>query len=140
MTSVPWRERNLLAHPLVWGCVVLTALNDHVLKSAYPGHLTGKISDFAGLFFFPVLAAEVIVRLFPSSTPAYVDLARAAALSGGALFTAAKLSHEFRDVLVEVVGSFGLAIRVVCDPSDLVALAALPAACLFALRRNIHES
>jgi len=38
------------------GLAVL-ALNDHVLKGAdvLPGWLTGKLSDFAGLLFFPLL-------------------------------------------------------------------------------------
>ena len=31
-------------------------VNDHVLKDAYSSWLTGKLSDFAGLYFFPVAA------------------------------------------------------------------------------------
>jgi hypothetical protein len=38
----------------------LLVLNDHWLKSHYPGSITGKLSDFAGLFFFPVLLAALI--------------------------------------------------------------------------------
>jgi hypothetical protein len=34
--------------------VALLLLNDHVLKTAWPGSLTGKLSDFAGLAFFPL--------------------------------------------------------------------------------------
>jgi hypothetical protein len=34
--------------------------NDHVLKAAYPSWLTGKLSDFAGLFFFPFLLGAVV--------------------------------------------------------------------------------
>lgn len=38
--------------PLFLIALVLLLLNDHVLKYAYPGWLTGKLSDFAGLFVF----------------------------------------------------------------------------------------
>ena len=47
---------SLLLHPLPLAAIALTALNDHLLKGsgALPGWLTGKLSDFAGLFFFPI--------------------------------------------------------------------------------------
>ena len=44
-----------LTHPFVLAALVLTALNDHYFKYKYPGLVTGKISDFTGLFFFPLL-------------------------------------------------------------------------------------
>lgn len=44
--------------PLV--AVALLVLNDHVLKALAPGFLTGKISDFAGLFFFPLFLADLV--------------------------------------------------------------------------------
>jgi len=63
VTSVrvhPTRSRmvalDALSHPLSVGATGLLILNDHVLKSAMPGLVTGKLSDFAGLFFFPFLA------------------------------------------------------------------------------------
>lgn len=42
-------------HPVAIGAVALLALNDHVLKHAYPGFVTGKLSDVAGMVFFPLL-------------------------------------------------------------------------------------
>ena len=33
----------------------LLALNDHFLKTAWPGWFSGKLSDFAGMMFFPFL-------------------------------------------------------------------------------------
>lgn len=44
-----------LLHPVVLASIALLVLNDHVLKSAVPGLLTGKISDIAGLLFFPLV-------------------------------------------------------------------------------------
>ncbi len=40
----------------------LLALNDHYLKAAHPGYLTGKLSDFAGLFLVGLLAIAVVPR------------------------------------------------------------------------------
>lgn len=53
----------LLCHPAVIAAVLICALNDHVLKGSgwLPGAVTGKVSDVAGLFFFPVLVAVVLV-------------------------------------------------------------------------------
>jgi len=50
-------ERSLraLGHPLSLASVAFLVANDHLLKRAYPSVLTGKLSDFAGLFFFPFL-------------------------------------------------------------------------------------
>jgi hypothetical protein len=39
--------------------VLLLALNDHVLKAAWPGWWTGKLSDAAGMVFFPLLLQSV---------------------------------------------------------------------------------
>lgn len=44
-----------LLHPLALFAVAVMALNDHVLKQSSPSALTGKLSDFAGLLFFPLL-------------------------------------------------------------------------------------
>lgn len=45
---------NVLRHPLFLFCLLLLVLNDHVLKQAYHNSITGKLSDFAGLFIFPI--------------------------------------------------------------------------------------
>ena len=46
------RPSRALLHPLWLGSLALLVLNDHVLKGAglLPGVLTGKLSDFAGVF------------------------------------------------------------------------------------------
>lgn len=43
-----------LTHPVVLVPLILTGLNDHYLKYEFNNFLTGKISDFCGLFFFPI--------------------------------------------------------------------------------------
>ncbi|MEI9940107.1 MAG: hypothetical protein WDO69_23040 [Pseudomonadota bacterium] len=52
------RERSLgapLLHPLAVLSVVVLVANDHWLKHAHPGLLSGKLSDFAGVFLLPLL-------------------------------------------------------------------------------------
>lgn len=43
-----------LLHPIPLLAIGLLVLNDHVLKQAMGGPVTGKMSDFAGLIFFPL--------------------------------------------------------------------------------------
>lgn len=51
-------------HPATWVSVFTLLINDHILKSAYPSWFTGKISDFAGIFFFPFVVAAVFSIIF----------------------------------------------------------------------------
>lgn len=54
-------RRFLCEHPLVLTAVFLVAVNDHILKqSVLAGAVTGKLSDFAGLFFFPFLLLDLL--------------------------------------------------------------------------------
>jgi hypothetical protein len=60
--------------------VLTMALNDHVLKRAYPGLVTGKLSDVAGMVFFPLLLALLVRPLLSRArvTARGADLALAA--------------------------------------------------------------
>ena len=44
-----------LLRPFVGSSIVVLIVNDHLLKQRWPGLVTGKLSDVAGLVFFPVL-------------------------------------------------------------------------------------
>ena len=56
---------DLLLHPAAFGAIVLLVLNDHIFKAAFPGPITGKLSDVAGLIIAPlVLVALVEVALW----------------------------------------------------------------------------
>ena len=44
-----------LLHPVAALAVVTLVLNDHVGKAMWPGTVTGKLSDIAGLVFFPLV-------------------------------------------------------------------------------------
>ncbi|MBX3225036.1 MAG: hypothetical protein KF795_31250 [Labilithrix sp.] len=44
-----------MTRPLAIVAVLVLFVNDHVLKQAWPGLVTGKLSDIAGMIFFPLL-------------------------------------------------------------------------------------
>lgn len=44
-----------LLHPVAVAALLVMVVNDHWAKAAYPGWVTGKLSDFAGVCFFPFL-------------------------------------------------------------------------------------
>ena len=49
-----------LGHPATVIALLVLVVNDHVLKAAYPGWVTGKLSDAAGLVLAPPLLAAVL--------------------------------------------------------------------------------
>lgn len=125
-----------LYHPLPLSAVLVLAVNDHLLKGAglLPGWLTGKLSDVAGLFFFPLLLcalARGATRLAARREREIEDrgaLAMAAVLSTGAVFTAIKLCPP---VNAWVAGVWGV---MVMDATDLFTLPVLPLSAAFMLR------
>jgi hypothetical protein len=60
------RATHPLLHPVSLAAIALLVVNDHVLKAAWPGALTGKLSDLAGLAFFPLLLAAVAREVRPA--------------------------------------------------------------------------
>lgn len=76
-----------LAGPLPLLAIALLILNDHVLKARVPGVATGKLSDLAGMVFFPLLLAAMAehVGLRRRGTVAI------AAVATGTVFAAIKL-------------------------------------------------
>lgn len=132
-----------LAH---WPSLVAVAIllaNDHVLKVRYPSWLTGKLSDLAGLYFAPYLfltTGLAIVWLAQAvggrGRPGRAALPRRAVealatwlyLATGIAFAALKLSPTTAAPVLAVAESvLGGPLRVAADPSDLLALAVLPA-------------
>lgn len=102
-----WRAR-LVVHPLTVASVVLLAVNDHWLKAQWPGMVTGKLSDVAGVWMVGALliAAMGSVRWGAAVT----------ALA----FVALKTLPETAEWAAPVLG--GVTRR---DPTDVVALLAL---------------
>ncbi len=116
----------------VLGAVALTALNDHLLKEAYPGVITGKISDFTGLFFFPFFLCALIEFCARIQFSRRVFLL--AQLTSTLLFLVFKYESHAREFLTALFEEYLFAIQITPDPTDLVALIALPIAYLLARR------
>jgi hypothetical protein len=123
-----------LASPWPIAAVLVLATNDHVAKSwaAAPRWLTGKASDVAGLFFFPLLLAALVDGakrcLVSRHVERRVSLTAGMAILTGCAFSAIKLSGTARSLAEPWLGS------IAPDPTDLVALPMLALSVLFASR------
>ena len=84
-----------LVRPCVLVAVALLVVNDHVLKSAAPGVVTGKLSDFAGLAFFPLLLAAAAEMLGVRRGMRTIVIAT---IATGVVFASIKLSVSAGDV------------------------------------------
>ena len=60
------RPRDFLLSPELLAGVAVLALNDRILKRAFPGLVTGKLSDAAGLLFLPLFIAALVSLLEPA--------------------------------------------------------------------------
>lgn len=124
--------------------IAVLLANDHLLKARYPSWLTGKLSDFAGLYFAPFLVLVALLLPFwlaargasaspqqrPARAYAPMDLLVAATfVATGVAFAAVKASPETaRPVLRFAETVAGTAFALVADPTDLLALGILPIA------------
>jgi hypothetical protein len=106
--------------------ILLLLGNDHLLKGSglLPGWLTGKLSDLAGLFFFPILLVTLLDPLAPRWLRGR-SLSLLCAAATGLVFAALKLSPALNALVAARWGS------IVLDPTDLFALPALGLALLF---------
>lgn len=121
--------RRALLHPAWIGALALLVLNDHALKGAgvLPGWLTGKLSDFAGLF----VAGVLLAALARARTARRVAIAQAVVGMG---FTAFKLVPILSVAANAIYGLVGLSWVVVTDPTDLLALPTLALAYVLVVR------
>ena len=115
-----------LAHPLSWLAVAILLCNDHLFKTLTPSWFTGKLSDFAGLFFFPFVLAALLSlpldRLRASSRKA----GGLAILITGVCFALIKLVPVINSLASEVLSQvIGYRTTFVLDPTDLLALSML---------------
>ena len=113
-------------HSLPVLAVLLTALNDHYLKYAYPSFLTGKISDFAGVFFFPIFLCALwnISRNLFSSKFHWITLRQGiiAIAVTDLIFVMVKMVPAVTYAYIKMLGAIGYPSRVTRDPGDLAAL------------------
>lgn len=114
----------LLGHPLVTGSVVLLLLNDHLFRVNYPSSLTGKLSDFCWLLFFPLILAIPLSIVIPGRARYQQKVVFFSSLSlTGLVFILANTVTSFRQFLEQLLGSVTRSeFRITQDPTDLVAL------------------
>lgn len=104
--------------------------NDWWGKAAYPGWLTGKLSDAAGLVLAPLalsaalgcalyLAAALGAPVAPALGPRRLGAAIAVVALG---FSACKLSPQVASGVAQALAYLGGSPRIVADPTDLLAL------------------
>lgn len=145
-----------LLHPVVLLAIGVLLVNDHVLKAAWPGVVTGKLSDFAGLLFFPLFLQAVwevgAAAVGRGGQPSRTVLVGAIVATGTA-FAAIQLVPMATDGyrhglgLLQWLAGLPLAIltgqpghgpvpaQLTPDPTDLLALAVLPLVYLIGRRR-----
>jgi hypothetical protein len=115
--------RTLASPGFVFALVVLV-LNDHLLKQAWPGFVTGKLSDVAGLVVAPLLLAV------PLSVVRVARPAPVAIMATGIGFTLTKTSAAGAAITSDLWSLTGIATHIRADVTDLSALPALYAAWL----------
>jgi hypothetical protein len=125
-------------HPVPASAMILMALNDHWLKREWPSWLTGKLSDFLGVFYFPLLLIaffclfqNYVLRQRPLRYITRVNLATSMVVTVG-LMAALKLSPTVARLVAEEFSRVFFRIRIVPDPTDLVALSSLALTYFFA--------
>lgn len=108
-----------LAAPLSVLSLVVLVLNDHVLKQAWPGLVTGKLSDFAGLVVAPLLLAVLLAAVgVRRALPVAIGLT-------GLGFVFAKTSIAGAAATSAVWSLTGIPTLIRADVTDLVALPTL---------------
>jgi hypothetical protein len=116
-----------LTHGITLLSIALLLLNDHLLKLVAPSFLTGKLSDFAGLFFFPfLLAALLSLLLWPwrCNRPRWVGVLAVAITA--VTFVLVKVTFWGHAWAIHGLSSvLGHPITIARDPTDLIALVML---------------
>ena len=108
------RQYNLLLHPFFLLNLLLLLLNDFLFKYEFHNWLTGKLSDFSGLFVFAVF----FIVLFPSSKKLVIILV--------ALFFWWWKSEWSTPLILLLNNRLNIPVQRVIDYTDLYALFVLP--------------
>jgi hypothetical protein len=112
-----------LSHPVSLAGLGLLLLNDHVFKQLWPGTVTGKLSDLAGMVMFPPLLAAIVSLCVPRM-PAKI-LAVTALLLTGLGFSLVKLDSGLSAAVSGWLSAVAGPSLLRADSTDLLALPAL---------------
>ncbi len=146
-----------LLHPIPLLALVVLVLNDHRWKHAFHNGITGKLSDVAGMVFFPLLLQAAGEMVLAGAGRPWGPSRRAllvAVIATGVVFGLAKTWVPATELVRTAAGLVrwpwqlaGAALRgvpapppghpaLVRDPTDLLALPALGMAIVAARRRH----
>jgi len=115
-----------LQHPATWLSIALLLINDHVLKTVSPSWLTGKLSDFTGIFFFPFLVAAVLSVLLPKFHLTTRGVGEIAFGCVAIWFVLLKTVQPINLLTAQIASFFvGFPTRFSLDPTDLLSLSAM---------------
>jgi hypothetical protein len=120
------RALGALAHPLTLVAIALMVANDHWLKQAYGAWWTGKLSDVAGLVFFPLLVALAVALVAPRLP--WRSVVRWSLTITGVGFAAVKVSVLGAAAASALLSFVAGPSTLRADATDLLALPALLAA------------
>lgn len=134
LQNLPERIRFFI-HPMPLIAVGLMAVNDHWLKYQHPGFLTGKLSDFCGVFYLPLFLLALMatfdeifeLKRFHLSA----GLAIAAILFTDALMLIVKLSPSSARGIEHMFDHYLFSIQLVQDSTDLFSLIVNPLSYLY---------
>ncbi|GAA1244076.1 hypothetical protein GCM10009665_38600 [Kitasatospora nipponensis] len=111
-----------VGHPVALVAAVVLLLNDRVLKGAWPGRVTGKLSDLAGLVIAPALLALLASLVLPVAAD---RLAAGAVIVTGAGFALVSPTGTGAHLASRLWTLAAGPSQVLADPGDLLALPAL---------------
>ena len=132
-----------LVAPLPLAAAALVLVNDRVLKGAFPGLVTGKLSDVAGAFVLPLFLSALLALV--TRWPLRARLAAGTAFTVIAI-AAVKLSPVAAGATARALDAMWVPLglsraQIVVDPSDLVAaplaLAAYAYGCNACARKEV---
>lgn len=121
--------------------IALLILNDHGFKhSPWRGVVTGKLSDVAGVYFFPFLLVDLWNLVMGRARGSWAVFISACLITA-ALMTGLKTSAPVRRAYRQAYALAGVRVTVVGDQTDLLALLMLPLAVwrFATLRRRVCD-
>jgi hypothetical protein len=114
---------NCLSHPSSVLCIIILLVNDFVIKALWPSWISGKLSDFAGLYFFPFLLAFFLAIALNRLSIQRRTIGLIAMGMTGVCFGLIKTIPLINEWSTDFLESFlGIPAEIVLDPTDLTAL------------------
>ncbi len=129
-----------ISHPLTIATLILLIINDNYLKQMYGNAITGKISDFCGLYFFPLFllaSVTIIIRIVRSKNnyePSWPHLLIIIIITYS-FFAGIQLSEHLARFYESLLHPLGFPAKVTRDLTDLIAFISIVP--LYIFNRNL---